>query len=293
MKFTASAEAIVDRRTWPGPMAASAAPNRRLRRQVLAALEALRAAVFPARCLHCRRLLPAAGGAFGEPVPVAVDGDLLRPFFCRDCRSAVTPVESPLCPRCGIMFQSRVGADHLCGRCLEQAPSFHMARAALVYDRSTVDIIHCYKYRGKTRLAAPLGTFLWRTFVRYWEGRTVDLVLPVPLHRRRLRRRGFNQSELLLREWRMHAHPSVVPPMGTGVLERTRTAAPQAGLGRRERESNIRGVFTVRRPEQVDGRDILLVDDVITTGATAAECARVLLASGAARVDVLALARVI
>jgi len=89
----------------------------------------------------------------------------------------------------------------------------------------------------------------------------------------------------------MHAHPSVVPAMGTGVLERTRTAAPQAGLGRRERESNIRGVFTVRRPEQVDGRDILLVDDVITTGATAAECARVLLASGAARVDVLALAQ--
>jgi ComF family protein len=274
-------------------MAAAAAPNGRLRRQAMAALEALRAAVFPARCLHCRRLLPAASGGSEGPAPAAADGDLLRPYFCSDCRSAVMPVEPPLCPRCGIMFQSRVGADHLCGRCLDQAPSFHMARAALVYDRSAVDIIRCYKYRGKTRLAAPLGTLLWRTFVRYWEGRTVDLVLPVPLHRRRLRRRGFNQSELLLREWRTHAHASAVPPMGSGVLARTRTAVPQAGLGRRERESNIRGVFAVRRPEQVDGRDILLVDDVITTGATAGECARVLLASGAARVDVLALARVI
>ncbi len=274
-------------------MVAAAAHNGRLRRPVIAALAALRAAVFPARCLHCRRLLPADSGGFEKPAPAGVDRDLLRPYFCSDCRAAVTPVESPLCPRCGIMFKSRAGADHLCGRCLEQAPSFNMARAALVYDRSAVDIIHCYKYKGKTRLAAPLGTILWRAFVRYWEGRPVDLVLPVPLHRRRLRRRGFNQSDLLLREWQTHSHPSAVPPMGAGVLARTRTAAPQAGLGRRERESNIRGVFTVRRPEQVDGRNILLVDDVITTGATAGECARVLLANGAARVDVLALARVI
>jgi ComF family protein len=274
-------------------MVRTAMHDGRLRRQVVAALQALRAAVFPARCLQCRRLLPAAAGGSEEPAPASGDGDLLRPYFCRDCRSAVTPVASPLCPRCGIMFQSRVGADHLCGRCLEQAPAFNIARAALVYDRSTVDIIHCYKYRGKTRLAAPLATLLWRTFDRCWDGRTVDLVLPVPLHRRRLRRRGFNQSDLLLRAWRRHAYASAVPPIRTGVLERTRTAAPQAGLSRRERESNIRGVFAVRHPEQVDGRHILLVDDVITTGATAGECARVLLASGAARVDVLALARVI
>jgi ComF family protein len=274
-------------------MAERAAPNERLHRRVMAALAALRAAVFPARCLNCRRLLPAAAGGFAEPVPPAAEEALWRPYFCRDCRSAVTPVESPLCPRCGIMFPSRVGPDHLCGRCLAQAPPFHMARAALVYDRSAVDIIHCYKYRGKTRLAAPLATLLWRTFDRCWDGRTVDLVLPVPLHRRRLRRRGFNQSDLLLRAWRRHAYASAVPPIRTGVLERTRTAAPQAGLSRRERESNIRGVFAVRHPEQVDGRHILLVDDVITTGATAGECARVLLASGAARVDVLALARVI
>jgi ComF family protein len=293
MKFAASAGSIVDRSALPGPMVRAVMRDGRLRRQVMAALQALRAAVFPARCLHCRRLLPAAVSGSEEPAPASGDGDLLRPYFCRDCRSAVTPVSSPLCPRCGIMFQSRVGADHLCGRCLERAPPFHMARAALVYDRSTVDIIHCYKYRGKTRLAAPLGTFLWHTFARDWVGRTVDLVLPVPLHRRRLRRRGFNQSDLLLREWQTQMHPAAMPPMGTGVLERTRTAAPQAGLGRRERESNIRGVFTVRRPELVDGRNILLVDDVITTGATAGECARVLLASGAARVDVLALARVI
>jgi ComF family protein len=263
-----------------------------LRRQAAAVLAAVRAAVFPARCLQCRRLLPTAA-EFDMPEPATLVGELLRPHFCRDCRSAVTPVEPPLCPRCGIKFRSRVGGDHLCGRCLEQPPPFHMARAALVYDRSVVDIIHCYKYKGRTRLAAPLGALLRCTFVRHWEGLAVDLVLPVPLHSRRLRRRGFNQSDLMLREWRARSAPSAVPPMEAGVLERTRASAPQAGLGRRERQSNIRGAFWVRRPDRVDGRSILLVDDVITTGATAGECARVLLASGAARVDVLALARVI
>jgi ComF family protein len=191
------------------------------------------------------------------------------------------------------MFKSRAGADHLCGRCLEQPPPFRKARAAFAYDRSLVDVIHCFKYKKKTRLAGPLGALLWQAFCRYWGEETVDLVLPVPLHRQRLRQRGFNQSDLLLREWKKHSPCSALPPIASNVLVRAARAIPQAGLGRRERESNIRGVFAVRRPEQVLGRHVLLVDDVITTGATAGECARVLLANGAARVDVLALARAI
>lgn len=260
--------------------------------RLAAALEALRAAIFPARCLHCRRLLPVeafAAPASGAP---AADEDLLRPYFCSGCLSAVAPLTSPFCPRCGVMFPSRAGGDHLCGRCLEQTPAFCMARAAFAYDRSLVDVIQCFKYKGQTRLAGPLGALLGRTFVRHWEGEAVDRVLPVPLHPRRLRRRGFNQSDLLLRAWQKRAGPTALPPIADGVLRRVRTTAPQAGLGRREREANIRGAFAVRRPEQVIGRHVLLVDDVITTGATVGECARVLLASGAARVDVLALARV-
>jgi ComF family protein len=273
-------------------MAAASAPNHPLRRRIAAALVALRAAVFPDRCLQCRRLLPAAAVEARASDFAAADGDLLRPYFCRDCLSALTPVEPPFCPRCSVMFQSRVGPDHLCGRCLEQAPHFHMARAAFAYDRSLVDVIHCFKYRGKTRLAGPLGVFLWRTFCRYWGDEPVDLLLPVPLHRQRLRGRGFNQSDFLLREWKKHAHRAATPPIASGVLVRARTTVSQAGLSRRERESNIRGVFAVRHPDQVRGRHVVLVDDVITTGATAGECARELLSSGAARVDVLALARV-
>jgi ComF family protein len=273
-------------------MRAELSANRPLRRLAAAALAAFRSAVFPARCLECRRLLPAwTGGADTDPAE-SVSG-LLQPYFCPDCRAAVMPLEHPLCPRCGVMFKGRSGEDHLCSRCLEQPPPFHMARAAFAYDRSLVDVIHCFKYKGKTQLAGPLGILLWRTFLRYWGDGTVDLILPVPLHGRRLRQRGFNQADLLVRGWKTLARHSALPPVASAVLRRTRTTRPQAGLGRRERESNIREAFRVRHPERVRGRHVLLIDDVVTTGATVGECARQLLASGAGRVDVLALARVI
>lgn len=261
---------------------------------VAAAFRACRDTVFPARCLECRDFIPETRRecAAEEGAPSGAVA-LLRPFFCATCLRGVMPLDPPLCPRCGVMFKGRVGDDHLCGRCREQPPAFLKARAAFVYDRSLVDVIHCFKYKGKLQLAAPLGLLLWRTFVRYWGDERVDAILPVPLHGRRLRSRGFNQSELLLREWKNGPAGAQAPPIVTGVLRRVRATASQAGLGRRERETNIRDAFAVRRAETIAGRHLLLVDDVVTTGATAAEAARVLMGSGAARVDVLALARVI
>jgi ComF family protein len=261
---------------------------------VIAAFRACRDTVFPARCLECRELLPAAvRQCAGREETFADALALLRPFFCPGCLRGVMPLDPPLCPRCGVMFKGRVGDDHACGRCREQPPPFHMARAAFVYDRSLVDVIHCFKYKGKLQLAAPLGLLLWQAFVHYWGEERVDAILPVPLHGRRLRSRGFNQAELLVRAWKNGPAGSQAPPIVSGVLRRVRATAAQAGLGRRERETNIRDAFAVRRPETIAGRHLLLVDDVVTTGATAAECARLLLESGAARVDVLALARVI
>ena len=251
-------------------------------------------AVFPYRCLKCRAFIPAAVGhdALGSHRPL--DGaSLLQSFFCLSCLRGVMPLESPLCPCCGIMFKARTGEDHLCGRCREQPPEFGMARAAFIYDHALVDVIHCYKYKGKVQLAAPLGRLLRQTYVRFWADERVDAVLPVPLHGRRLRMRGFNQAELLVRRWEDRSLDPQLPPVLPDVLRRVRATAPQAGLGRREREANIRSAFAVSRPEAIAGGHLLLVDDVITTGATAAECAAQLLKHGAARVDVLALARVI
>jgi ComF family protein len=264
-----------------------------LARWATSAWAACREAVFPARCLECGQFLAPASGDVLPAAPAAADAlRLLGPHFCPGCLQGVLRVGHPLCPGCGVMFKGGVGEDHVCGRCLETPPPFHMARAAFVYDRSLVDVIHCFKYKGKTQLARPLGVLLFEAFERYWGRAPVDVVLPVPLHRRRLKERGFNQALLLVRRWPLRPGMPKVP-VDTDVLRRARATAPQAGLGRRGRQANIAGAFALRHPERVAGRHILLVDDVITTGATAGECARLLLDNGAARVDVLALARVI
>jgi ComF family protein len=233
--------------------------------------------------------VPPAADAPHGPADTAEDR-LLQPYFCVGCRSGLTALEPPLCTCCGVMFTGRAGESHLCGRCLEQPPPFRRARSALVYDRAVVDVVHCFKYREKTQLARPLGMLLYRAFLRFWEEGEVDLVLPVPLHGRRLRQRGFNQAGLLAMEWRRHSEDRKAA-VAAGLLVRLRPTPFQAGLRRREREGNIRGAFALRDPKRIDGRRLLLVDDVITTGATAGECARLLLAHGAAHVDVLTLAR--
>ena len=125
----------------------------------------------------------------------------------------------------------------------------------------------------------------------------VDLILPVPLHPQKIRSRGFNQSYLLIRGWKavakaMHIALSDIP-IHTDVLTRSKATVPQTGLGRRQRLKNVKGVFSLRFPEKVYGKKLLVVDDVYTTGATVNECARTLLEFGAEQVDVLTLARAI
>jgi ComF family protein len=266
----------------------------RLHQGAVAVFRACREAVFPSRCLECRAFIPAAARNGGHALDRSLDGvSLLQPFFCPSCLRGVMPLDSPFCPRCGVMFKGRAGEDHLCGPCQQQPPAFCMARAAFVYDRALVDVIHCFKYKGKVQLAAPLGRLLRQAYIRFWSDERVDAILAVPLHGRRLRARGFNQAELLVRRWKNSPPGPQTPPILSGVLRRVRATVPQAGLGRRGREANIRNAFAVSRPQAIAGGHLLLVDDVITTGATAAECAAQLLEGGAARVDVLALARVI
>jgi len=170
-----------------------------------------------------------------------------------------------------------------------------MARAAGVYEKGLLKAVHCLKYKGRIELARPLGRLLFSNFQRYWTPDEFDLLLPVPLHRRRIRKRGFNQSLLLLREWPAHMEAArgdagsirIAPQL----LARTKPTPSQTGLGRKARRKNLRGAFTVTIPRQVKKMRILLVDDVYTTGATADACAGALRRAGAARVDVLTLAR--
>ena len=206
-------------------------------------------------------------------------------------------VESPLCSCCGLPFESRYGLDHRCGDCSASPKNFRIARAPLIYEQVFTEIIHCYKYKGKIQLARPLGELLLTAFRLFWDIDSIDVVVPVPLHRKRLRKRGFNQADLLIRNWQTIAGHL---PFNLGdlqierdVLIRTVPTRPQTGLGRRQRAANIKNAFELVNEAKIIDKRILLVDDVYTTGATADECAGVLLSNGAAHVDVLSLARAV
>lgn len=250
-------------------------------------------ALFPARCMACGQLFHHAAAV--RPATTPAD-DPIRPmefatamalYFCAHCRSQWKAVHSPLCPRCGLVFKSRQGQDHLCGHCLERPGAFSRARAAGIYDGSLRVAVHALKFKGAVNLAGPLGALLYDTFRSHWPTGAIDVVAPVPLHRQRFRRRGFNQAYLLMRRWALPDETIVVRDL----LLRTRATAPQTGLDRRQRRINIKNAFSVHRPGQSAGKRVLLVDDVLTTGATVEACAAALIRDGANRVDVLTLAR--
>lgn len=172
-----------------------------------------------------------------------------------------------------------------------------MARAPFIYDRTLVNLIHRFKYDGKTQLAKPFREFLFTMLVRSWNIEDIDMILPVPLHRRRFRARGFNQSFLLaqfIKPEKVNKAENIDNiPIEKDILHRIRQTKPQTGLRRNDRFANIRNAFDICHHERIIGKRILLIDDVLTTGATVDECARLLLKHGAEQVDVLTLARAV
>ena len=243
-------------------------------------------ALFPAKCLGCGQLFHHDAGA-SETAHAAGWIPGLALHFCPSCRGQWTAVASPLCSRCGLVFKSRQGEDHLCGRCLDRPGAFTRARAAGIYDNALKVAIHALKFKDKVSLAGPLGALVFNTYRNYWTAGDIDVVAPVPLHRHRFRRRGFNQAYLLVRRWMLPGETVIVRDL----LVRTRATAPQTGLDRRQRRINLENAFSVSRPGQTTGKRVLLVDDVLTTGATVNACATALIRDGAGRVDVLTLAR--
>lgn len=152
-----------------------------------------------------------------------------------------------------------------------------------------MEAMHLFKYAKKASLSKPLGLLTRETFFRFWDNDSVDLVVPVPLHVKRLRERGFNQAHLLIRRW---AKEEGISFDGLALF-RSRWTEPQTTLSRAERQKNIKGAFSVVSPQNIKGKRILLVDDVYTTGSTVNECAKVLAKADAEFVDVLTLARAV
>jgi ComF family protein len=209
--------------------------------------------------------------------------------FCADCWPRLRFVAEPCCPICGTPYAMPVPAGLVCGACLKEPPAYGRARAAFLYADGGRDLVLRFKRGDRTDLAPGLARLMAVA------GRDLladcDLILPVPLHRGRLWRRRYNQSALLaLALGRLAGRP-----VRLDLLERRRATPSLGHRGRIERRRILSGAIAVPagRAGELRGRRVLLVDDVLTSGATAAACCRMLLRAGALRVDVLTLARVV
>lgn len=236
-------------------------------------LRALLDTFFPPLCHVCRSFVDGAGDI----------------HLCAGCREKIRGIGYPCCPICGLPFAATDGIDHLCGPCLTARPAFDSARAAVRFDGPVQELIHRFKYGRKVHLSRPLGLLAAETLSGFIRACGGDCIVPVPLHRKRLRERGFNQAQLLGRvlakQWRI--------PLSVDNLRRVRWTDPQTGLSADDRRRNVRGAFQVADPSRFRGRRLILVDDVYTTGSTATECARTLKDAGAGEVRVVTVARAV
>jgi ComF family protein len=234
--------------------------------------------LYPPRCRFCRDSI--------------LGGD---DCFCGACRGRVRLVVHPLCTLCGRPFLDTSGDDHLCGKCLARRPHFTYARSWACYpsdsdgEHPLREVVQRFKYGRKVALGKPLGRLMAADCRESFRERALDVIVPVPLHRKRLRWRGFNQSVVLAREigklWKV--------PVDPFILLRSRETPPQTQLSEEERRKNMQRAFSVNTVKSIEGKTLLLVDDVYTSGATVNECSRALKRGGAKEVCVLTLARTV
>lgn len=226
--------------------------------------------LFPPLCISCGDPL---GGGRG---------------FCATCWGEIHFLDGPMCDCCGLPFAFDAGEAMRCAACLADPPAYDRARAILAYDEKSRAPILALKHADRLDLVPQLASWLARS------GRALlddsDVIVPVPLHASRLWRRRYNQAAELARALAGKAGK----PLEVRGLERVRPTDSQGAMvSARARRRNVQGAFRTREPSKMAGRNVLLIDDVLTTGATAEACARALKRAGAAKVLVLALARVV
>ncbi|MFQ5972627.1 MAG: ComF family protein [Alphaproteobacteria bacterium] len=227
--------------------------------------------VLPPQCLACS-------------VPVETSGSM-----CGDCWREIDFIAPPLCVTCGLPFEYDHGASALCGACTRERPPFGHARAAMRYGDVSARLIIGFKHGDRTHGAPAFARLMARAGSDLLP--QTDLIVPVPLHRWRLAARKYNQAAMLAQALaRLCDVPAAVDH-----LVRIRRTSSQGRMSASARRRNVRGAFAVRADatSRIEGRRLLLVDDVYTTGATVTECSRALLEAGAEAVDVLTLARTV
>ena len=230
--------------------------------------------ILPTSCAYCNS-------------PVRDSG---IPFFCASCWADFSSIDGPVCPRCGNPFESPEtllhSPDHPCLACRKTPPTFDQALSIGYFEGPLREAVHQFKYRPCRALGRPLALWMAGNIRPVSE---IDCIIPVPLHISRLRQRGFNQALILA-----HALSRIFfLPLSFDNLMRVRPTRPQVELSGAERIRNVAGAFALRGPDELRDGDVLLVDDVFTTGATMNECAMVLKDAGASRVTALTIARAV
>lgn len=226
--------------------------------------------LLPPRCLLCGRFLH----------------DECR-ALCSSCLKAIEYIRSPVCRCCGAEVSGETDRIQLCGSCLRRPPPFKRAIAVIHYDQPASQLLHRLKYSGDTTVLPGLARII--ETVAMPEIPRSAIIIPVPLYRKRLQKRGLNQAVLLSRLF----FPTRIKDIRTDLLQRVRDTPPQTSLDGAARRKNLRSAFIVSENNLLPGRSVCLVDDVFTTGTTVAECSRSLLDKGADEVHVLTFARVI
>ncbi len=228
--------------------------------------------LLPPRCICCGKILADDNG------------------LCPECFKKITFIGAPYCRHCGRPFSERSASngDMLCASCVKEKKSlFRMERSALKYNATSKKMILAFKFMDKTENAQIFAKWLKIAGEDIFNA-GVDVLMPVPLHYRRLVKRRYNQSALLV----LALSRSTNIPAEISSLVKIKATKPQSALSERARRKNIRDAFKVKCPEQIQGKRIALIDDVLTTGSTVRECAKILLAAGATSVDVLTVTRV-
>lgn len=226
--------------------------------------------LYPRRCAACGK--PAGEAAW---------------HVCWDCLAQLWPIQSPRCAKCGNPISGMVMNEYTCSFCRKDTPAYDKARSAVHFDGPIMTLLHHFKYSGAAWLSRDLGMLLGACISANFERHEVDAVIYVPLHHRKERERTYNQAALLA----AYVADGLDIPVMHSIIARARDTPSQTSLSANKRKENVSGAFVVKNPRWADGRRFLLVDDVMTTGATVDECARQLKDAGAARVLVATVAR--